>query len=238
MNRRRRLATVVGSATLAALALNLQTPTADASDHTDGAVANDAAADIGDLYAWNDGNGNTVLVLTYAGLLMPGDAPVYDPEVLYTFHIDNTADMANAGDWEDNKNDNESDIQIHARFGMNGNGEMGLQVTGLPGAEGDLVGPVATDLGEAGANATAAMFDDPFFFDFFGFTDTVANLQDDADAADLAFASLDPKGDGPVDGIAGTNTMAIIVEFNSDLGADKNADGFMQLWATTGRVVR
>lgn len=241
MKRSRKLATVIGSAALAAVAINFQAPTADASDHIDGTISGDSPADIGDFYAWNDGD-NVIAVITFNGGLEAGDEPVYDADVLYTVHIDNTADAGNATDFTANTNDNMSDIQIQARFGMNGNEEWGMQVFNLPGADEALIGPVGDDLGSEGARAYAGMFDDPFFFDLTGFLETVANLQDpdgpEPDGADLAFASLDPDGDGPVDGLEGTNTMAIVFEFSGELAADGNADNFIQMWATTGRVPR
>ncbi len=238
MKRSRKLATVIGSAVLAATAINLQAPTVDAADHLDGSVGADAAADIGDFYAWNDGAGNIVAVLTFNGLLEVGDEAVYDDEVLYTIHIDNTADPAEAVDFLGNDNDNEADLQIHARFGMNGNGEWGMQVLDLPGADAELVGAVGEDLGAAGARATVGLFDDPFFFDLGGFLDTVDNVNEVMDDADLAFASLDPMGDGPVDGLEDLNTMALVFEFAGTEVVGDNANNFLQMWATTGRVPR
>ena len=236
MKTKRKMATLAGTAALAALAINLQAPTVDAADHLDGMVGGDPAADIADFYAWENEAGNIVAIVTFASLLNPGDEPVYDPDVLYTVHIDNTASAAEAIDWSDNGNDNESDIQVHVRFGQNGLGDWGVQILNLPGADAELVGAVATDIGRVGGRAHAGMFDDPFFFDLVGFTDTLANIDDDMDDADLAFASLAPMGE-PVDGLAGFNTMAIVLEFDATAALDENADSFLQMWATTGRVV-
>lgn len=240
MKTKRKMATLAGTAALAALAINLQAPTVDAADHIDGSVGADAAADIADFYAWENDAGNIVAIMTYGALLNAGDDPVYDEGVLYTFHIDNTASAAEAVDWADNGNDNESDIQIHVRFGQNALGDWGVQVLNLPGADAELVGGVGTDLGRAGGRAHAAMFDDPFFFDLIGFQDTVANIDTDDGAmdVDLAFNSLVGDPAEPVDGFAGLNTMAIIVEFNATEALNENADNFLQMWVTTGRVAR
>lgn len=234
MKRKRTLAKATGIAALAALAINLQAPIVDASDHLDSPlVSPDAAVDIGDLYAWNTEGDSIVVVLTFAGLLSAGDAPVYDSEVLYTINIDNTADAAVVQDWEDNTNDNEADIQIHVRLGQNMLDEWFVQVTGLPGAEAELVGPAGDQIGEDTARALVGLYDDPFFFDLEGFVTTSTNLADDADPADVAFAGL--TGDA-VDGFAGLNTMALVLEFPA---ADARGDnGFMQIWGTTGRVPR
>lgn len=234
MKRKRSLATAVGTAVLAMGAINLQAPTVDAADHTDGAVSTDAAADIGDLYVWEDDVGNIIAVITFANFLAPGDDPVYDEGVLYTLNIDNTADPDVASDFENNTNDNEADIQIHARFGQNGNGDWGVQVLNLPGADGELVGPVGTDIGSAGARVTAGLFDDPFFFDQEGFNMTAANLQD-GPPEDLAFAGLTGE---PVDAVANSNCMALVMEFSGTEAVGDNADNFLQLWAATGRIAR
>lgn len=237
MKTKRKMATLAGTAALAALAINLQAPTVDAADHIDGSIETDAAADIADFYAWENEAGNIVAIMTYGALLSAGDDPVYDEGVLYTFHIDNTASAAEAVDWADNGNDNESDIQIHVRFGQNALGDWGVQVLNLPGANPELVGGVGTDLGRVGGRAHAAMFDDPFFFDLTGFQDTIANIDEGMEDADLAFASLAPMG-APVDGFEGLNTMAIVLEFNATEALNENADNFLQMWVTTGRVAR
>lgn len=234
MKTKRKMATLAGTAALAALAINLQAPTVDAADHADGMIGADPAADIADFYAWENEAGNIVAIVTFAALLNPGDEPVYDEGVLYTVHIDNTAVAADAGDFNNNTNDNESDIQIHVRFGQNGLGDWGVQVLNLPGGEAEMIGAVGTDIGRVGGRVHAGMFDDPFFFDLTGFLDTSANLVDDTEMADLAFAGLTGE---PVDGFAGTNTMAIIMEFSAADALDGNADSFLQMWASTGRVV-
>jgi hypothetical protein len=234
MKRQRTLATALGFAAVAALAINLQAPDVGASDHIDGAVAADAAADIGDLYAWTTDGGNVVVALTFAGLLEAGDDPVYDNEVLYTINIDNTADPADIPGWDSNNNDNEADIQIHVRLGQNLNGEWFAQVTDLPGAEAEIVGPVEGQIGEDTARAHVGLFDDPFFFDFDGFGATAMALVDPDDAADIMFNSIVGDPAEPFDSFAGQNTMAIVLEFPA---ADARGDnGFMQIWGTTGRV--
>lgn len=222
--------TAVGATALVAVTVQLQPQEVTAADHADAPMTQaDAAADIADFYAWHTDNGTIVAVMTFAALRAPGDAPVYDADKLYTIHIDNTADPA-AGNPA--FNDNESDIQINLRFGQNNLGDWGVQVNNLPGADdATFDGPVQTELTNGTATAIAGDFDDPFFFDFEGFLATRDNLLDDADPADVAFAGL---GGATVDFFAGTNAMAVVVEFDSALAADGNADNFIQLWASTG----
>ena len=202
-----------------------------AADHIDAPLTQgDASVDIADLYAWPTARGTIVVALTFHPGLEPGADPVFDDTALYTIHIDNTATIVENNDVFDNDNDNTSDIQIHVRFGQNGAGEWGVQFTGLPGADDEpLVGPVQTELSRGTATAIAGIYDDPFFFDFDAFVATVGNLLDDADPVDLAFTP-----GAPVDTFAGTNTMAIVVEFDAALAAGDNPDNFLQIWATTG----
>src|SRR5262245_55927841 len=112
--------TAVGGVALFAGAVQLQPQEVTAADYQDASMTmEDAAADISDVYAWHTPRGTIVVVLTFAGHRMPVDDPVYDSDTLYTIHIDNTANPDEKVTYQDNDNDNVSDIQIHARFGQN-----------------------------------------------------------------------------------------------------------------------
>jgi Domain of unknown function (DUF4331) len=226
--------TALGATALFAGAVQLQPQEVTAADHADAPATELAvAADIADVYAWHTARGTIVMVMTFAGLRAGGDDPVYDPDVLYTIHVDNTADPDEKQDFTDNDNDNESDIQIAVRFGQNNIDEWGVQFNGVPGADDTTFdGPVQTDLTNGTATVIAGDFEDPFFFDLDGFRATRDNLLDDADPLDVAFASV--VGAGPVDFFAGLNVMAIIVEVDAPTVVDGNADNFVQIWATTG----
>lgn len=220
--------TVVGAAALVAGAVQLNPQEVTAADHGDAPLTEgDPAVDIGDFYAWQTDAGNIVAIITFAGNRDPADGPLYDEDVLYTINIDNSADpTANPA-----FNDNEADIQIHARFGTNTAGDWGVQLIDVPGST-DAVfdGPVDTDITNGDAMAIAGLFDDPFFFDLVGFFATRDATIDDADPADVMFASI--VDGAPVDALAGNNAMAIVVEFPADAAANGNT--FLQLWATTG----
>ncbi|MGH1342275.1 MAG: DUF4331 family protein [Nannocystales bacterium] len=253
MKRLSTLAAVGGIALLAAASMTLGSQEVVAADHADapGTMA-DGAADIADFYAWHTDDGKIVAVITFAALQGPGAEALYDPDVLYTVHIDNTATAAGLTTPQnplpdDNSNDNESDIQINVRFAQNGLGDWGVQIENLPGVDGAIQGAVGTEIdGGDGNLAQAGTFDDPFFFDLAGFQATIANAGDDDNDDDpktpdfdLAFGSLAdfPASITPApDALAGTNVHGIVLEFDTAAALNKNADGLLQLWATTGRI--
>jgi len=140
-----------------------------AADHldpparTDPAVDStpDRAADIADIYAFTNGT-NVVFAMTFAGPAA-ADAPgTYDRDVLYTINISNAGLPTDA------------EIQIRYRFGRDANGNVGVQVTGLPDSPDPLVGPVEQTLSRNGILVRAGLYDDPFFFDLQGFRDSKA----------------------------------------------------------------
>lgn len=224
--------TALGLTALVAGAVQLEPKEVTAADHNDAPLTiENQAADIADVYAWYTENDTTVIAMTFAGLRAPGEEVPYDSSILYTIHIDNTADQAEKADFTDNDNDNESDIQIHVRFGQNDLGEWGVQFLGVPGAGDEpIVGPVQEVLTAGDATVIAGNFDDPFFFDFDGFAATRDNLLDPKDPLDIAFGG--PAA--PNDSFAMTNVGAIVVEIPTGATVDRNPDNFIQIWATTG----
>ncbi|MCA9707292.1 MAG: DUF4331 family protein [Myxococcales bacterium] len=227
--RRRRPSFLLALATLGMLS----PPRAEVrgSDHLDAPLTQaNAVADLGDLYAWHTPGGTIVVVLTYSALLPPASPSVYDADALYTICIDNTGNQAEAADYLGNDNDNLCDIPIMVRMGQNMAGDWGVQVENLPGSAGTFSGPVEQILdGGGGTQAMVGQFDDPFFFDFDAYVATLANLVDAADPTDVAF-----NPGAPVDSFAGTNTMAIVLEF--DAAAASAGNDFLQIWATAGTL--
>lgn len=181
-------------------------PTVHASDWADGAVVQlDKPADLSSLYSWSSGN-SLFVVLTFDAF-STSFTGTYDPNVLYTIHIDNNED-------------NVPDKDIWIRFGQNDQGDWGVQVLNLPGATEDVVGPVETVIeGGNGTRAWAGAADDPFFFDLQGLALTKANQS----------LSFDPSRDF----FAGTNVTAIVLEMN--FAAALNSSDNLTVWATTGR---
>jgi len=205
----------------------------------------DAIADLVDLYAWHTSRETIVAIITF-GRHLPGEAPPYDADVLYTLHLDNTADPRERSSYViplDNANDNASDLQVHVRFGQTRSGAWGFQVRGLPGARVETLERLVADGvadGGGGTKAVVGVFDNPFFFDAEGYAQTRLNLLTDdpeleAPEADFAFASV--LSGAPVDGHAGTNVYAIVLEFSADAALQNNGDDFLQLWATSSRFV-
>lgn len=241
MQRRRTLATTLGTALLIAAALPLGSQV-DAADHrdapgTNGTMGGDRYADINDLYAWHTENDTLVVVLTFNGLHAP-DAPATDildpsetPNVLYSVHIDNTADPVEAADPLDNDNDNMSDIDIRLKLGQNGLEEWGYQITGIPGVDEPVVAPLGEVATAGDVSVTVGLFDDPFFFDLAGFNATVANLSETDNNTDLGFML-----GMTTDTFAGTNTLALVIEMPVADAIGKNAENFIQVWATSGRA--
>lgn len=174
-----------------------------AADHVDApGTQSSPAADITDFYAWKSGD-KIVAVITFAGLKEVGQAATYSSDVVYGIHVDNDGD-------------NQADEDVWIRFGKNGAGEWGVQVTGL--AADPVVGPVETVLdGPLGLRVFAGLRDDPFFFDLQGFLQTL-------DTGTIAF-------DNTRDGFAMTNVSAIVVELSQDAVA--GGGDSIQMWATT-----
>lgn len=191
---------------LAAIATASTVVVAADHDEADTTSFADAAADIGDLYAFHD-DSRVTLILTYDGYRLRSEEASYDADVLYTFHIDTDGD-------------NVADVDIHARFGQNAAGDWGVQVEGIPGQDAPIVGAIEEILTDetTGAKVFAGMRDDPFFFDLEGFKDTLMT----------GTLSFDPARDF----VAIKNTQAIAVEFDhAALGSQT-----FGVWATTGRL--
>ncbi len=176
-----------------------------AADHAEApGTMSDPAADIADFYAWSDGNTITT-ILTYHPLLIPGDAGVYDADVLYTIHFDLDGDVL-------------SDHEIDVRFGVNTAGEWGVQAMGVPGAGAPVQGAVETVIAGPGSMLYAGLRDDPFFFDIDGFNETL-------NSETLSFSATD--------GLAGNNVMTIAITFDAPSLLRNDVD--FQTWATTSR---
>ena len=167
----------------------------------------DKAADIADIFAWHTAN-SVVIILTFAGP-SPTTAPAfYDRDVLYKINISNTDPVTT------------TNIPISFKFGKGaGANQFGVQVTGVPGVNGPIVGPVETTLVKDGVTVRAGLFDEPFFFDLQGFKETVATGK-------LSF-------DNKRNFFAGQNDTAIVIEIPSD--RLNNAGHVLNIWGSTAR---
>lgn len=183
-----------------------------ASDHDEAPlVKEDAAQDITDLYVFDSGGGTTTIIVCWAGFNdsrpQPDEEGVYDEDALYTI-------------WVDNDGDNEADRSIYWRYGRNAANEVGIQWEGIPGAIGNISGPVESvfDAG-GGARVWSGHADDPFFFDAQGYLETLAT-------GAVSFMSSR-------DFLAGLNVTAAAIEIDTALLQDGDAP--MQFWVTASR---
>lgn len=204
MDRRRTLAAC------AALALTLggsmvMTGATDAADHNEpGSVVNNGVAlnkalDIADIYAWQTAD-KVNMVYSFAG---PGrdinSIGTYDRDGLYTLNIATGTDPLTAT------------YTIEIRFAKDANGNWGVQLKNVPGAAGTIEGPIQKVLTSGQATVEAGVFDDPFFFDSQGLSDTRV-------AGDLRFCNgtnparqVPPEGGvGQCDFFYGTNDTMVI----------------------------
>lgn len=210
------LTAIGGLAVAAGAALYLPGLGLTAADHidppgrTDPAVDDtpDRAADIADIYAWHTAE-RINLVLTFAGPAATGLPAVYDPDVLYTINISNVAPASS------------TEIPIHIRFGPGaGAGEFGVQVIGIPGADGPIEGSVETTLMQNDVLVYAGLIDDPFFFDLQGFRES-------RDTGTLSF-------NNERDFFGAQNITAVIISVpRENVVASSN---ILDVWAETARL--
>jgi len=218
----KRLAFGAGAGAFALLlALGGMPSTTRAADHNDPPMrSGDQPADIADFYAWHDGD-NINVVLSVAGASTPAadQSGTYDADVLFGVHFSNTGASGDPA--------YSATHDTWVRFGQNGAGEWGIQVSGLPGESGAVEGAVETALtGTDGGRVWVGLADDPFFFDLQGYTDTVTT-------GNLSFASL-AEGGSPRDSLAGTNATVIVLQFPAS--AVVSEDGVVHTWVTSSRI--
>jgi hypothetical protein len=183
-----------------------------AGDHAEAPlIVEDPAADLADLYAWH-AEGNLVIGLTWAGYTLrvapEATAATLDPDVLYAIHIDTDGDEV-------------ADVDVHARFGQDSEGNWGVQVENLPGTDAPVSGPVETELDAGGgARVWAGIRDDPFFFDAEGFKKTLMT----------GVLSFDSQRDQAL--YQNATVLVLEVPLASLPGG---GEAPFQLWATTSR---
>lgn len=187
------------------------TTSARASDHDEAPlVKQDAAQDLTDVYVFESAAGKTTIIVCWAGfndsLNQPTNTALYHPDALYTIHVDNDGD-------------NQPDHSIRWRYGVNDQDQWGVRWEDVPGANGDVVGPVES-IFNAGSSARVwtGHADDPFFFDVQGYLESI----------DTGFISFDNTRDF----LSGLNVTAAAIEIDTDLLTGNNPT---QIWATSAR---
>lgn len=185
----------------------------NAADHFDAPTRTDPAidpnpdlpADIADIYTWHTSD-SVIIVLTFAGPQPSSRPPTYDRDVLYTINISNDTDFT------------DSEFMIRFRFGRDGEA-VGVQVTGVPGSTGPIVGNVEQTLVQGAISVRAGLYDDPFFFDLQGFRETRST-------GTLAFRA-------DRDFFRGQNDTSIVIQFPRN--AVENGANPLKMWAETAR---
>ncbi|TRX56213.1 DUF4331 domain-containing protein [Fulvivirga sp. M361] len=200
------------------------------------------AADITDYFAFESpaNSDNYVFVCNVLGLSAPGDDITFDEDVMYEINIDNNAD-------------NVEDLVIQANF-KEGNvivrGPVAPSATGLSSTietSGNRVTAPITRIGDntpstatsGGVTVFAGPRDDPFFMDFFQFTDIVNGAGDF-----LGLDVPDPEDDDNMDGtpeydtafdmpgvdtFEDLNTLSVVIEVpKSSLGSSAQFSSWVE----------
>ena len=220
---------------------------------------NDPSADIADLFAWYTGEqGNptsVVLAMTWRADPTEDREKAFDPTVAYGIHID-TSDKKlididvslKDGLTLGSKLFTEATHDITIWFGerKDAKGQWGMLVTGLPGVDHEVVGPVGKVLKPApGVKVAAGLFDDAFFADLDAFFNSISvalgNVPGNNPSLPMdRFSAVDPEaqllqrpfGYPPgVDGFGRQNVHAVVIELPASAFPTRK----LHVWGTTDR---
>jgi len=207
------------------------------ADHAESPGADaDPAADIADVFLFPSPEVATKLVaaITFGGRPAPRsriDTGFYcDADVLFTYNIDR-ADAA--GNF-----DSIPDVQIYIRLAKNPQGICGMQLENVPGSAVKFSGVTEEVFSGASGRAFAGLRNDPFFFDFEGFSALLDTFAKPGQNGDLVSSFRLTGGQPRRDSFAGRNASAIVFEMDLDSVAPKLANGQrpkLRAWATTSR---
>ena len=219
----------------------------------------DPAADLADLFVWYTGEQgdpeSVVLSLTWRADPVEAREKQFDPTVQYGIHIDTTknkklvdvgvsADGLTLGSKLFTKATH--DITIWFGESKTEKGQWGVLVNGLPGGDGEVVGPVGKVIEPAGGVKIAAgLCDDAFFADLDGFFNSVSVALGNKPATNPSlpidrFSAVDPKQQQltrpfgypvGVDGFGRQNVHAVVIE----LPASAFPTRTLHAWGTTAR---
>jgi len=209
------------------------------ADHAESPATDaDPAADIADVFVFASPESATKLVgaITFGGRPAPRsriDGSFYcDRDVLYTYNIDRADTAGNF--------DGVADIKVQVRFGKNGSGDCGIQLDGVPGAGGTFSGHIERVLvSKGGMRGFAGLRNDPFFFDFEGFSALLVTFAAPGQSGDLVTSFRLTGGQPRRDSFAARNVSAIVFEMDLDTVAPRSATGSrskLRVWGTTARL--
>jgi len=218
----------------------------------------DPTADIADMFAWYTGPqghpDKVVLALTWRADPIEAKEKSFDPSVKYGIHVD-TDDhglidvrLSQDGLALGSRLSTKAEHDIIFWFGEKKTepGKWGMIVTGIPGVEGSVVGPVGKVLTPApGVKVTAGLFDDPFFADLDGFFNAISvalgNQPGNPSLPLDRFQRVDPRTQRltrpfgypvGVDGFGKQNMHAVILEVPVAAFGGKRK---LHVWGTTER---
>ena len=208
-----------------------------AADHIDSpSVLADPSTDIGDVFAWKQGN-TLVAVVTVSPFTT--DAAQFSDAALYTFHIQSQDDLLAPTSVENH--------ELTCRFDASQTIQCWLGDEYIAGDASATAGI----LNGRGLKVFAGLRDDPFFFNLTGFRETVSLVN--GAAASLAFdaagcpaldagtstvlltqLATEPGGATAVNDFAGANVLSLVVEIDLDLIND--GGDVIGVWASTNEI--
>ncbi|MDQ6765110.1 MAG: DUF4331 domain-containing protein [Verrucomicrobiota bacterium] len=219
-------------------ALSLGASRARAADHGDSpSSANNASADLADLYFFLDPNDNTKAVIagTMRGFIVPGEAvnmAIFDPDIVYQFGLEETGDAAPDAFITVTFSPRASTTtpQVATVKMMRGNTQV-FQFTApatVPNLAATAPAQVVTTDSASGVRFFAGETDDPFFFDIPAFGRFIASVR---------AGSPDPSQfNRGRDTFAGYNVMAIALSI--PLPLLNSANNVIGVEAITSRADR
>lgn len=202
-----------------------------AADHIDAPAVTGTSSDITDFYAFEgEGSSTIAFAVNTQGLTAPvdTDALSFDEDVLYEINIDTNADAV-------------EDLIIQA---IPRNGKMyvfGPDTPTSTSVNSTILTstPMEVDITQYGQSAITASAngmsifagprDDPFFMDFFRYTDIVTPGDDDGDGQEET--EFFPTGTA-TDSFAETNVLALVVEVPKNM---IGGTGSVNTWVETKR---
>ena len=213
---------------LVALAAGVWTSRAWAADHRDGpGVKADPAADINDVFAWMGPDANRVYLVMTVFPFATTEARFSD-SAQYVFH---TASGAAFGQV------NPQEVAIICSFDAAQTiaCSVGGSTTSVTGNAGSTDGLTSSD---GKLRVFAGLRNDPFFFDFEGFSALLNTFATPGQHGDLVSSFRLGGGQPRRDSFAFRNVSAIVFEMNIDTVAPRSAGGTrpkVRVWATTSR---
>lgn len=209
------------------LSVSLQPLNLDAADHGDApGVKSDLATDITDIYAFRSPeNADNIVVVMDVNPHLPGSPPAraFSNDARYFFHVDKDGVLAT----------DEATVTISFSGDPQKWKVEGLTTTPLEGDVTPIGASTPVVSNQGGIKVFCGPRDDPFFFDFVGFSNFLAEP-----FVPVSGNGLRPSGQTPVDAFAGSNVSSIVIEFpiTAVTGESGSNSGAIKVWASTSKA--